>query len=111
MNFHITRNTADHLDKPKIVIAVVNKLSLEKALPQLSKNLFSTLFEPLTIPRFCKQPKCGYQPPLDFVSLTRFEDSKEANILYKEIRMTFSQSSKLERNGRRLRVNSDLDAN
>jgi hypothetical protein len=111
MNFHVTRNTSDQKNKPQIVIAVVNKVSLESALTKLSKNIFYVFFEPLIIPKFCKIPKRGYHPQLDFISLSNFKDSKEADSLCNEITKTFNQSSKLERNGRRLRIGPTLDAN
>ncbi|HWK02453.1 MAG TPA: hypothetical protein VNS58_02400 [Puia sp.] len=49
INFHVTRNTADASNKPKIVIARIDRQEWEAVLPGLTLNLIGKMLKPLRL--------------------------------------------------------------
>ena len=110
MNFHVTRHGPDNNDKPKIVVAFVNKKSLETELLKFSKKLFGLSYQPFFFSKRQKQPITGYRPYFKYLSLTELESGPSADDFRIGIHSVFHKSAKLERRGR-YRLNSNLALN
>ena len=107
INLHITRHADDENNKPKIVIAVVNKKVLENELSEFSKHILQLLLEPVYFEKPRKLPKTGYRPFCKYFSLTKLEKGRLGEQLENEMRTVFKRSSK-QKGARKLILKPEL---
>jgi hypothetical protein len=95
INLHITNNLSDEYDKPKVVIAIVNKAILKKRVETFTRTMLSLILEPVVFRTKQKMPKRGSYQQTAFLS---FDDLEKASMkqdycsgFYQTLKEHFSQ--------------------
>lgn len=71
INLHITKNTKDHTNKPKITIVSINKTILKQDINSLILKLLNKTLQPFDINSY----KSNYDYNLGFISFENFQNS------------------------------------
>jgi hypothetical protein len=93
INFHLTRNVFDCLNKPKITIACMNKELFKDLQEPLSAAIFNKLFVPLDI-RFWRGK---YGRDLCYLSFSELEKDKRKEQVEEKITQSFKEISHVKR--------------
>lgn len=106
VNLHLTKNTANHDDKPQIKIVIIDK----KVLSEMAEDILPPLFKNV-LERFdMKSYREKHNDEVGFISLTEIENSHLETIVKKAIFEAFSDISKIKSNGRKLEIKGDLNS-
>lgn len=99
INLHVTNNLSDEFDKPKVVIAVANKVILKERLEAFDGDILRLFLEPVNFRPLQKRPKWGRHQRTTFLS---FDDLEKASLIW-NYREGFYQTLKQhvpQRNGK-----------
>ena len=101
INLHLTKNTTDSKNKPRITIAAIKKSELEELMPSLANALFRAIFEPVNIEAFISNKN------VFFMANGKFLRSKSSDLFRDRLVKHFKPIANIK--GRRLKIKGDID--
>jgi len=104
INFHITKNGTDPLNKPQIKLLVINRQSLIDNALNLATSLFSKILKPIDV----ESLKAISEDEIGFVSFEKLRDSESFSIIEKKLIDSYTVISKV-RQKNRVKVEGNLE--
>jgi hypothetical protein len=105
INLHITKNTTDPTNKPKITIVTIDKTLLKLDINSLALKLLNKILQPFDINEHKKQ----YDYNLGFISFENLKNSSSASITEQSLIDSFNDISKIK-SKTRLKIKGDIES-
>ena len=96
-NLHITKNIGDQIDKPKYVIAYLDKALLDEMSLYLPGIVLNSIFQPVSFKRYSRKDRKNIR----IVYLDNLEDGHCDKLIKEKITGVWQQVSKIRRKGKR----------
>lgn len=104
INLHITKNTNDLKNKPKITIVTIDKTLLGQDINLIAFRLLNIIFEPFDF----KEYKKNYDYNLGFISFEKFKNSNSSSLMEQDLINCFKEIAAIKKNTR-LKINGDIE--
>ncbi len=92
-NFHVTKNTNELHNKPKVEIVRIPKKDFLESLPSIGICMLNTILEPIQLRHYKKHNK-KYNTKIQFLSFTKLNDSIEQKKFENLLHISFQPSIK-----------------
>ena len=104
INLHITKNTADPTNKPKITIVTIDKTLLKQDINSLALKLLNKILQPFDINEY----KSKYDYNLGFISFENLQNTNSVSITEQGLIDSFKDISEIK-NKTRLKIKGDFE--
>ncbi|TRW23612.1 hypothetical protein FMM05_13200 [Flavobacterium zepuense] len=106
VNFHLTKNTANHNDKPQIKIVIINKEVLYQMAEDILPSFFTNILERFDMKSYREK----HNDEVGFISTTEIENSDLEAVFKNAISEAFSDISKIKSAGKKLEIKGDINS-
>jgi hypothetical protein len=104
INFHVTKNIADHNNRPQIKIFIIDKLLLNELAPSLTLSLLNKILQPIDMVEL----KSKYDYKLGYISFDSLEHSNSYSLIEQKLIESFKDISKFKKKTR-LKLEGDIE--
>lgn len=103
INLHITKNTGDSPDKPKIIIAIWNKNFVDAFMPYIPAIIIGKLYEPLSFKKYSRQSRKNIR----IVYFDEIENQVNNSTIEDDISKIFNRHSSIKK--KKLKIKTTLE--
>lgn len=105
INLHITKNTTDQTNKPKITIVTIDKKLLEQDNNSLAINLMNKVLQPIDINHYIRK----YDNKIGYISFENLQNSSLASITEQGLIDSFKDTYEIKRKTR-LKIKGEIES-